>query len=281
MLFDKHKRHIATGDFTSKGKKLGKGKYTLRLQFRHDSTSLLESLSKADTAPCMVLDIELAKPISLSVFPSKNAVVLGVGGAPTNKFKLERGASKTLWLGGVKSASIPAQFKAGDVLTGRVMLTTPHHKDLKERKNIGYSSLVYVPVPGAKEKKAAGSGGGDKKSNGGSGGASAKFTDPFDADIAVRDMQIDYLKSLIAGASSKATLAELKFKADAISKFLPGLVAKYPKHLPLLSLALSLKQYELNDTKLTGGDAILAAANAVLSACDALIAAVDQKEMYV
>jgi tripeptidyl-peptidase-2 len=98
MLFDKNKRHLATGDAWPTGVRLAKGKYTVRLQLRHESVPLLESLKELP----MVLDCDLAKPVSLSVFPTKNAVILNSGGSTNSKFKLEAGARKVVFLGAAK-----------------------------------------------------------------------------------------------------------------------------------------------------------------------------------
>jgi hypothetical protein len=187
------------------------------------------------------------------------------------------------------------------VLLGQIYVTTPHHKDVKQRKKFGslqaslgserkqllnvLTSLVcfqltYVPAA-SKPKKAA-----EAKKD-------SKKPDAFDADTQLRELQIEYLKTLLKPG------VDAKLKTDAFQAFYSPLLVKHPKNLKLLgkpqpmlqtsNTLLSLVVFPdlgiqrsanlLADSQKPGGPGLQAAADAVLSACDALIGSLDTKEM--
>ena len=70
MIYDWKKRLIGSGDAWPKSIKLNKGKHIVRLQIRHTSTTILESLLDMP----LLLERPLKAPIGLTFFETQSGI---------------------------------------------------------------------------------------------------------------------------------------------------------------------------------------------------------------
>jgi len=143
-LFDSRKRLIGSGDAWPKPVTVQKGKYTLRLQIRHDEVSYLEQLKDL----IMTIDISLSKPISLPIYPLLTSAQAQKKPKAV-RLSLEAGMRKGLFVAAANVKTLPKISVAGDVLIGSI--------DLSSMKNKSKYSLpfqyVIPPLPDSKKTK--------------------------------------------------------------------------------------------------------------------------------
>ena len=118
LLFDSNKRLIGSSDAWPKPIDVKRGKYTVRVQIRHEETALLERLKEM----VALFETLLVKPIELSVHPTFNAAVAG-GQKWGDKRLMRRGQRKPFWVGSPDTKQLPAWVKGGEMLKGEMTLS--------------------------------------------------------------------------------------------------------------------------------------------------------------
>jgi hypothetical protein len=117
-IFDANKRFLFATDAFEKGKALPAGKYTARIQVRHDERAMLEKLKDMP----VVLETALAKAIELPAYASYTQAA-AVGGAKFGANKVVKaGRAGTLFLGMADAKSFPSCAKPGDWAQGSFTL---------------------------------------------------------------------------------------------------------------------------------------------------------------
>ena len=160
MVFDASKRLIGSGDAWPKELSVKRGKYTTRIQVRHDEVSMLERLKDQ----LMLLDFALPKPLELPVYPTRNAA-LQAGTKFGDRRVMRMGQRRAMWLVGPDMKALPAWVKGGDVLVGSLTLGKANGTGSKA----GSVTLkVTVPplVPAEKKAEAKKESGGAKVKEG-------------------------------------------------------------------------------------------------------------------
>jgi len=214
LLFDSKKKFIGAADaFQSTGIKLGKGKHFCRMQVRHQTISVLESLLDLP----MLLERPLSKPINLNFFRTKSDAMIGadkVGGRG-----LLQGGSLSMYCREPSFDQLPKNINSGDVLSGSLTYIKANKSIIgagtkPEGFPVKYFYADVKPVNGDKASKEKS---GDKKGAGG---------EEETLEMAVREAKIKYLKSLVGQEASFSATHAL-------------LVAEYPDSLPIRLALLS------------------------------------------
>lgn len=225
----------------------GDGPYTVKLQVTsRQPVEILEKLQQM----VLVLDVALAKPVSLPTFWT-HADLLGASSPDSSKKRkiLSKGERTPLFVGHGES---PKDAKQGDMLLGELKVL-PNGKKVDG----GLFSVVYV-IPPAETKKEEGTG---KSSD-------EKEKDPSVAmEEAVRDLKITWIK---------------KMKTDEEkAKLVEQLQKDFPGHIPLMQSKLEVVADSKLDDKVLGGDAEkgLEGIKAVRATVDEALALIDQVEL--
>ena len=147
MLFDANKRLIGSGDAWPKPVDVKRGKYTVRVQVRHEETALLERLKEM----VALFETTLSKPIELPIHVTFNAAVAG-GQKWSDKRVMKRGQRKPLWVGSPDSKQLPAWIRGGEMLKGEMALSKAEGgASAGAGKNGKLRVRVVVPLPVGKE----------------------------------------------------------------------------------------------------------------------------------
>src|SRR5690242_14288618 len=107
----------------------------------------------------------------------------------------------------------------------------------------------------------------EEKKNGPPAPPPAAAAAKWDADEALRDMQLEYIRNA----------KPLKAQTQAFDAFTPALLAKWPKHLPLLSLRVAVRKEQFKAAAAAAaansadGKDLSASAATLVEACDALV----------
>ncbi|KAJ1338999.1 hypothetical protein BSLG_006138 [Batrachochytrium salamandrivorans] len=205
FVFDSNKQTKAFRDIYPKAIKLSEGVYTLRAQV---VSSSLEILDKLRTMP-LVMDTTLAKAVTLSAFETLAGSMSGDASASYKRKQLSRGQRSVFWLGDVAPGSLPKESKHGDLLVGKMDLTST-----KIDGNL--YSVAYLVPPEIKKDESS-----DVKLVG------EKVLVKDDTTLiteAVRDLEISWIKKLK--------------EDDKRSLLLEKLEAENPAHLPLFKQKL-------------------------------------------
>ena len=153
MLFDANKRLIGSGDAWPKPIDVKRGKYTVRVQVRHEETALLERLKEM----VALFETTLSKPIELPIHPTFNAAVAGAQ-KWGDKRVMKRGQRKPFWVGSPDTKQLPAWVKGGEMLKGELVLSKAEGAaSAGAGKNGKVRVRVNLPPPvgkdGVKEEK--------------------------------------------------------------------------------------------------------------------------------
>ena len=97
-----------------------KGKYTITLQLRHTSTTVLEGLTNL----ALILRRTLAKPVSFHFYQHQSDALLNSSNGRVSKVSISKGVTMRLWPAEPAKDSIPKGAVAGDVLTGTITYIT-------------------------------------------------------------------------------------------------------------------------------------------------------------
>jgi len=152
MVFDEHKRCIATGDAWPDPVSLDKGKYTVRLHVRHHKASVLEGLKTL----VMVFKTPLPKAIAVTAYSTYTNAAL-----KASKFTRKRLYSKQSTCLYLSAGSVPSGTPPGSVLVGSIKVG----KDEDGAKDVVEHHIMAVvpPKPPAAPKAKAQGGGADAK----------------------------------------------------------------------------------------------------------------------
>jgi tripeptidyl-peptidase-2 len=112
MMFDANKSLVHTVDFEPKAVSIKQGKFTLRLQLRHEDLKTLEKLKNTTVE----MDVVLAKPVSFDAYPSLTNAL-----SKASKFNerqvIHKGGNVPVFF--PQLDSVPEHVLPGDVLWGR------------------------------------------------------------------------------------------------------------------------------------------------------------------
>lgn len=258
-LLDSNRREVAAGDAWPSGVKLGKGKYTLRLQVHHDSPARLETLKDEQA----VLDIALPSPVPLSAYRSRAGAEPGADHKGfARAVELQRGQTAAVYWAAPSLAKVDRSLKLarGDELAGTVTYGSGRGSltGCGSRPG-GFPVRVTVPPPppAAKEKADPAP------------APAVPPPPPPPKGLAVADAQVAMVRSLKG-----------ETRLLAFAGVFGALLREHPRHLPVLLLRLRVL-----DEHLASGPAAAAALGddpdraartaAVVAAADAVADAVD------
>ena len=196
ILHDANKRVVAFGDVWPDAAKVKKGKHVLRLGIRHDAVGELEKLKQLP----VVLERSLPSPIGLKIYATRHDAMSGGKAFPLTSLKT--GAATTMHIAGVDDGQLPSGVKAGDRLTGTVVVGRADEMAVGATKH-PKGTPITLTVGALKNKEE------DKKED--------KASVPVKE--AVRDLML-------------ARLSEEK-DTDAYNKLFFELKGSWPDHVPL------------------------------------------------
>ncbi len=148
MLFDENKRLVATDDVFPEPIKLGKGRHVLQLQFRHEDVSKLKELE----TKAVILERALAKPISLSFYPSC-AAAIGGEHSIGNRL-LPRGGKLSVYLASPPAGEFGQVPEDATILTGTMSFGQTNDLEFGQGKRPGGYPIAYAKPAVAKQAKA-------------------------------------------------------------------------------------------------------------------------------
>eukprot|EP01041_Mallomonas_annulata_P006918 gene6918-14055_t len=220
MIYDSKKKLMGTGDAWASTVKLGKGKYTVRLQVKHENTATLETLSDMP----MQLERTLKSSISLNFYSTQaNAMSNG------NKFNsrtLQQGTVLSLMVKEPSSDQLPKTISAGDVLLGTSTYLRKLNGAMGNGTKPGGFPIRYL-VGDTKITSTTSGSGTSNTVNGGSSSKAASVTSAVESfEIAIRDAKLKHLKGLTGDD-------------DSFSQIVPTIENEYPSHLPLHQIILA------------------------------------------
>ena len=114
QVYDGKKKLMGTGDFEAKSVKILKGKHTIRIQIKHASIAVLESINDMP----MLLQRAMKTPVNLSFFLTQSDALVG-----TNKLtarSIAPGGSVSFYFREPNVDQIPKGALPGDTLSGKV-----------------------------------------------------------------------------------------------------------------------------------------------------------------
>ena len=112
LIFDGEKKYLGAADAWPSEITASKGKVVVRAQIRHDDPSMLEKLKDMP----LWVERSLEKEISLSVYPSREAVMKGNG--TFKRRLLRKGSGAAAFVAEPAPSKIPSCCKTGDILQG-------------------------------------------------------------------------------------------------------------------------------------------------------------------
>jgi len=249
LIFDSNKRLMGSTDAWPTPIKLKKGEYLLRMQVRHDDTSMLEKLK---TMP-LSIDRKLEKAISLKAYVSYNGALASQG--EFGELKVKGGVRAVVFFTIPVDEKLPDPVKQGDQLLGPVSYGEPSVPGAGKKNRGGWAVQYAVTAPKAEEKK----------------------TDEEDEDQrlpqeklrdAIRDAEIKHLEALRKWAS--------KDEHDAL---LDRLLKSHKKHLPLhLERLKGLEEIKSPDAEQAAAGE-RTRLQQIVQAVDEMIEVIDLKEL--
>lgn len=218
LIFDGDKRYLGCADAWPSEVKAPKGSVTIRLQVRHDDPAMLEKLRDLT----VWVERKLGKDLSLSVYPSHEALMTGEGAF--KKRHLRSGTCAAAFVAEPSAADLPKGCKAGDVLMGTVAYEAADESLSGAGKKPGGYPLRYVVGPEAASSK--------KDETG-------KTPDPPDDRTvveklaeAVLETKVKELEKLAGGGSPSEK------EATGFEELYAELRKEHAEHLPLLMAGL-------------------------------------------
>ena len=148
MIFDAAKRLVGSGDAWPKEVSVKKGRYTIRIQVRHDDVAMLERVREQ----VLLVEVQLPKPLDLSVYPTRNAA-LQAGTKFGDRRVMKAGQRRPMWLLGPDMKPLPSWVKAGDVLVGSLAVSKGNGTAAKAGSIALKVSVPPLLVPEKKEGK--------------------------------------------------------------------------------------------------------------------------------
>lgn len=241
MAFDANKKYLGCGDAWPGKVKCPKGENVLRYSVRHDDLSLLQGLKG------LVVVIERAlkegKEVSVPDFATREEAMTRKkrGGNGASRM-LRRGCATSFFLAEPAFDKMPKGVKAGDLLTGSLVLEKAKGKEQPQsRRPRGFRVSYVVPPPPPEAPK------GPSKPT-----AQDKRTEETKLEEKVRDVKVQHL-----GGLTDSTAFESLFKK---------LLDDYPAHIPLHQARLRFLDEENSRNERLPD--VVSAANSVIDLVD-------------
>lgn len=150
MIFDSNKRLLATGDSWPDAIKMSEGKYTVRLQLRHESTDTLASMKDL----IAYADITLSKSVSPSIHASRSSCV---NGKPSmNGRVFQAGEIVNMFVRAPSAASFDSKLDVGpgDVASGTIHFGKDKNKTVaSSQRPAGFPITFTFPSKKASPSK--------------------------------------------------------------------------------------------------------------------------------
>ena len=207
LIFDGDRKYLGCADAWPSEVSAPKGKVIIRAQIRHDDPSKLETLKD------MVVWIErsLEKDITLSIYPTKEALMTGNGSF--KRLTLRKDSSTSLYVAEPPYSKLPSGCKTGDLLKGSITFAAGDSSLPGDGKRPGGYEVSYSVGP--KPKKSSSD--------------SSESLEPKDErtaeekmNEAVRDLKIEHLGKLSKKEKEDGQFDQLFAKLDKeYSDFLP------------------------------------------------------------
>jgi len=121
MIYDENKQLLFSGDFQPEAVSISKkGKYTVRVQFRHDNLDTLKQMKSFH----LLLERHLSKEkqITLPVFPTIQDALVSGSKCSSKVKNYNKGQSDIVVVGPPPDSKLPKDLDAGDVLSGFLLL---------------------------------------------------------------------------------------------------------------------------------------------------------------
>uniref|UniRef100_A0A6B2KWT8 Tripeptidyl-peptidase 2 n=1 Tax=Arcella intermedia TaxID=1963864 RepID=A0A6B2KWT8_9EUKA len=262
MIYDENKQLLFSGDFCPEAVSLSKkGKYTVRVLFRHDNLDVLKQLK---TFP-LLLEKHLPKDkqITLPVFNSlPEALVNGTKFSARPK-AYSKGQTDVVVVGPPPESKLPKDIEAGDTLEGYLLFRIPNEgenvPDSVPKKGLDRPiggvliSYIHTVAPSPPRK-----------------GTSQSYTLEES-----KSPQENFTDSLQQHAADYITFLVSKKKLDHAKVILEQSLAEYPKYLPLLKAALGFRMKEAETAKTYKPEL----SNQVIAAADAILGEISADEL--
>jgi tripeptidyl-peptidase-2 len=184
MIFDNKKKLVFVGDANPKKNKLQKGKYTVRLQVRHEMVSVLERLVDLP----MVSNRTLKNDIKVSAYKTKSEALIGQDSGSFGSRSLSIGTSVGIYFKEPAFDTLPKGVKNGDTFTGSITYLKKNGNsslgadDKPSGHSFTYSVFDSTLDPGKKDETSSEDESEDKLLT------------------VVRNAKLKYIKDLIGGA---------------------------------------------------------------------------------
>jgi len=243
MIYDAKKMLMGVGDAWPSYVKLGKGKYTVRLQVRHSSIAALEPLN--DLPLCF--ERKLKSSISLSFYRSQSDAVSGNDKIRTIALAVDNSCG--IYIKEPTLDQLPKSCSTGDTFIGTMTYLKQNTGELGAGTRPGGYAVKYVYVD-TKVKEA--------KAESGDSAAAATFED------SIRDAKISYLKSQIDNP-------------DTFQPLYSSLVAEYSDNVFIKQVYLS-HALKCKASKPSSDTAQL---HVIIDAANKIISSIDENEMAV
>jgi len=182
MVYDSKKKLIGTGDAWPSSIKCGKGKYVIRLNVRHTSSSVLAGLVDMP----MLLERNLQKSIALSFYKTKSDAMIGQNSSRSRA--ICKGGSVSMYIREPAWDSFPKSVSPGDSLFGTINY---------EKKNDSLQGVGIKPGGWPIKYIIADTKPSQSNSNGSKSKAVEEVKEEESIDTVVRDSKIKFLKSKI------------------------------------------------------------------------------------
>lgn len=200
MVFDAKKKLLFVGDSWPKRNKLSKGKYTVRIQIRHEKIAILELLVDMP----MVTLRTLKNSINLSIYKTQSEALMGNDNDTFGSRSLSIGTSVGMFIKEPTYDQFPKGIKAGDALIGSITyLKKNGNKGIGADERPSGFSLTYQVADIA----TAASNGDAKKED--AGGSESTPTALDKLQSVVKDAKIKHVKSLIGTESFEEMYASV------------------------------------------------------------------------
>jgi len=175
MIFNENKKLVHMGDFQPESTSLNKGKYTVRVSFRHDNLNYLK-LAK-ETSLILEIHIPKDKQIALDLFPSRQDALVSGSKFPGVNVTMRKGATRVLVINAPDESKLPKFVQSGDTLLGYIRLLK-----VEDDSNFAVPSKGLVELYGGFLIKLA-----VQKKNGGSSSSSKSGKMVYDSDKSPSD----------------------------------------------------------------------------------------------
>eukprot|EP01080_Neovahlkampfia_damariscottae_P002483 gene2483-3192_t len=137
LVFDSNKQLVKVQDYHPKKFKLNKGKYTVKLQIRHDELKMLKRLINL----IIVLEIQLTKPIPLDFYSTMNDALSEE--SKLTSYNLKKGELKMIFIKALRRKNLPKGVKSGEILSGNISF----FKNKNQKINFTFSVPIEKPKP--------------------------------------------------------------------------------------------------------------------------------------